>query len=304
MRTDLDSEEIFLTLNNDFSPALAWWILRAIFKVHLFGGFMIEGNWSNEKNDLAVHSHVLCWRSAFAGLAIGILTFVGVISLSLAFGGIALEDGSTLKNATIFAGLSVVIAMVLGNFVGSYYSVRIVRFKVDVVGVMQGLLVGALGTLIVITHAMTSVVALGKVTGAAFGGAVAVAGSGAVTNAPLIEDIIADNLGNRKFVSEPEVVVRNVASRLLRGDEESAKSYLVARQGFTRADAEQSIAMAKAKIDQVLEEARKAASDTLKAIGWSAFVAIVLATIASALGGMAGALCNARRMIDIAVVKK
>ncbi|WP_413581410.1 hypothetical protein [Bdellovibrio sp. HCB288] len=251
------------------------------------------------KTEPSGYSHLVCWRSALAGLVIGVVVVMGTLALSIAFGGIGLDDGSTIKSASVFAGASVVVALILGNFVGSYYAVRIARRRVDVVGVMQGLLVGGLCTLVIACNAMASVAALGKVTGAALGAATATAGGIASSQGPLIQDIIQDALGNRKLASDPEVIVKNLSSRLIRGDQESAKNYLAAQAGVREDEANKMIAVAKEKVDKTLEDARKAAATTLKAVGWSSFVTIVLAMIASALGGMMGAVCNERRMIDV-----
>lgn len=171
------------------------------------------------------HKHLVCWRSALAGLAISIITFAGVLALSMAFGGIGLDDGASAKNAGIFAGVSIIVALVLATFVGGYYSSRISRRVVDVVGVMQGLLVGALFLIIVLCQTMSGLGTIGKVAGSALGASVAVAGAGAAaaTQSPLVEDIVTDNMGDLKLKSDAKDVVRGVASRLIRGDQESAK---------------------------------------------------------------------------------
>jgi hypothetical protein len=256
-------------------------------------------SYKSDNVDMSVHRHLVCWKSALAGVVIGVITIMGVLALSVAFGGIGLDDGSSMKSASIFAGVSIVVALILGNFAGSYYSVRIARRRVDVVGVMQGLLVGGICTLLVACHTMSSVAALGKVTATALGAAATAAGGVAATQAPLIQDIIQDSLGNRKLASDPEVVIKGVSSRLIRGDQESAKNYLAAQAGVSAEEANTIIAATKEKVDKALEDARKAAATALKTVGWSSFVAIVLAMIASALGGMVGALCNERRMIDV-----
>ncbi|WP_413294835.1 hypothetical protein ACLSU7_06965 [Bdellovibrio sp. HCB185ZH] len=254
------------------------------------------------KNDTGLneHRHLVCWRSALAGVVIGLITITGLLALSIAFGGIGLEDGSTVKAATVFAGVSIVVAMMVGNFAGSYYAVRIARRRVDVVGVMQGLLVGGICSLIVVCHTMSSVATLGKVTGTALGAAAGAAGGIASTQAPLIQDIIQDGLGGRKLTSDPEVIVKNLSSRLIRGDTESAKNYLASQAGISSEEADKAITVMKEKTDKALEDARKAAATAFKAIGWSSFVTLVLAMIAAALGGMVGAVCNERRMIDVA----
>lgn len=246
------------------------------------------------------HKHLVCWRSALAGLAISLISFAGVLALAMAFGGIGLDDGASAKNAGIFTGISVMVALILGSFVGSYYSARISRRVFDVVGVMQGLLVGALFLVIVLCQTMSGIGAIGKVAGSALGASAAVAGAGAAAAAqsPLVEDIITDNMGDLKLKSEPKDVVRGVASRLLRGDQESAKNYLAFQAGISPEEADQKIAAAKVKMDQAMQDTRKAAATTLKAVGWSLFVGIVLAMIGAALGGMLGAVCNKRWQLD------
>ena len=265
---------------------------------------MGNDNFRNDNLSVRAHGHLICWRSSLAGVFIALLTFAGVMTLSIAFGGIGLDDGSTVKNATIFAGVSLVVAMIIGNFTGSYYSVRISRMNVDVLGVMQGLLVGSLVTLFILCQAMSSVATVGKITGAALGATASAAGGAAMSQSSLIEDVIEDAVGNKKFVTDQQTVVRKVASRLIRGDQEGAKNYLAYQAGITPAEADNLIATAKTKVDQTLEETRKAAATTLKAVGWSTFVAIVLATIASVLGGLLGALCNSRGTMDIPVTRK
>lgn len=260
---------------------------------------MNNDSYKSGNTELNGYRHLVCWRSALAGVVIGLITMMGVLALAVAFGGIGLDDGSTVKNATIFAGVSIVVAVILGNFAGSYYAVRIARRRVDVVGVMQGLLVGGLCVLLMMCHTMASVATMGKITGSALGAAAGAAGSVASTQLPMIQDMVQDALGGRKLASDPEVIVKNLSSRLIRGDQESAKNYLAAQAGISEDEANKAVAVLKEKTDKALEEARKAAATTLKAVGWSSFVTIVLAMIAAALGGMVGAVCNERRMIDI-----
>ena len=115
----------------------------------------------------------------------------------------------------------------------------------------------------------------------------------------MVQDIIQDNLGDAKLKSDPEVVVKNVASRLLRDDVDGAKNYLAYQTGMTPAEADQKIAAAKAKIDDGLTKAREATATALKTIGWSLFVIIVLGTIASVMGGLLAVKCNERYLVDV-----
>ena len=257
-------------------------------------------NYRNE-NAPGLHKHLICWRSTFAGLAMGLLTFAGVIALSIAFGGIGLSDGTTVGHAGAFVGITLAVAVILATFVGSYFSARLTRHVVDVVGCMQGLVVGALVILIVLCQTMSTVGAIGKVAGAAMGASMAAAGAGvaAAGQNPMVQDIIQDNLGDAKLKSDPEVVVKGVASRLMRDDQESAKNYLAYQAGLTPAEADQKIATAKAKIDEALTKAREATATGLKTTGWSLFVIIVLGTIASVLGGLLAVKCNERYLVDV-----
>lgn len=247
-----------------------------------------------------LHKHLICWKSALAGLALAILTFTGVLALSIAFGGMGLDDGSSAKSAGIFAGVSIVVAIILANFVGSYFSVRVAKLRVDVVGVMQGLLVGALFLIFVLWQTLSGMGTLGKVAGAALGASATFAGAGVATasQSPLVEDIVEDNMNEMKLKSDPKQVLRGVASRLLRGDQESAKNYLAYQSGITPAEADQKISAVKVKVDAAMEETRKTAATALKTVGWSLFVSIVLATIASVLGGLGAALCNNHCLMD------
>jgi hypothetical protein len=84
----------------------------------------------------------------------------------------------------------------------------------------------------------------------------------------------------------------------MRGDQESAKNYLAYQAGMTPAEADQKIAAAKVKIDQALVEARQATATALKTVGWSLFLGIALSMMASAMGGLSGALLNERYTMD------
>lgn len=248
----------------------------------------------------AFNRNLICWKSAFAGLALAVLTFAGVLSLAIAFGGIGLDDGATVKSASIFSGVSLMVALILSAFIGSYFSVRVSKFRVDVMGVMQGLLVGALFLVVVLFQAMSGVGALGKVAGTALGASATMAGAGAAaaSQSPMVQEIVEDNVGDLKLKSDGKEVVAGLASRLLRGDQESAKNYLAYQAGMSSAEADQKIAAAKVKIDEAMIQARQATATALKTVGWSLFLGIALSMIAAAMGGMSAALLNERYTMD------
>jgi hypothetical protein len=75
--------------------------------------------------DLSVstHKYLICWRSILAGFAVSLLTFVGLLGLGLASGGIGLDQDTTASEAGIFAGTWVMISAIVSSLVGGYTSV-------------------------------------------------------------------------------------------------------------------------------------------------------------------------------------
>lgn len=254
----------------------------------------------NEQN-AHLHRHLVCWKSVFAGFALSILCFAGIISLALAFGGVGLSDGSTVRNAGLFAGVSVVVATVLAIFIGSYFSVRLARFKVDVVGCAQGLVVASLVVGFVLWQTFSAVGMIGRAAAEATGTAAIMADAGAESLAreASIRMVIEDSFGPVTLKSEPSVVAAGVSTRLLRGDREGAKNYFARQADLTPAEADARIAVMKQRMDESLVKARDASATALKTAGWSLFVMITLSAIASVLGGLLGAQVNLRRTLDV-----
>ncbi|MGE3262921.1 MAG: hypothetical protein AB7K68_14160 [Bacteriovoracia bacterium] len=243
------------------------------------------------------HRHIVCWKSAFAGLAISLVAFAALVALSAAFGGIGLSDGTTWKRLSVFTAACLVISTFVSIFAGAYYSVRVARMKVDLAGIAQGALVGSLFLLLVLCQSVSAVDTMVKATGAVIGGAAAAAGEASAN--PMVQDIVEDMTGDLKLRSEPATVAKGVASRLLRGDQESAKNYLAFQASLTPPQAEQKIAEAKAKADAALVQAREAAATALKGAGWTVFVLIVVGLFASATGGLLGTKMNERYYLDM-----
>lgn len=144
-------------------------------------------NYQSE-SDSGHRHHVICWRSALAGLVIGLLTFSGVVALSMAFGGIGLSDGTSAKNAGAFVGITMTLAVMLGTFVGSYFSARISKHVVDVVGCMQGMLVGGLLILLILCQTLSAVGAIGKVASSALGARIEATATASAEQGTVIPD--------------------------------------------------------------------------------------------------------------------
>ena len=244
----------------------------------------LQENFTNTSN---FNEHLVCWKSAFAGLAIAAITFTGATGLALALGGAGLSDGSSGTAAGVFSGVSFVIAIVISTLVGAYFAVRVRGRGGRTSSYTQSLLVGSLVILLVLIQAGMAIGAAGKAASGVLGSTILAAGSGAtaVSQSPMLQDIVEDNLGTMNLRSAPEVVLRGVTSRLMNSNEEGAKNYLAAQAGLTPAEADAKIATAKAKIDQAIVETREAAATAMQATGWSLFTVVVLGLLASLLGG-------------------
>jgi hypothetical protein len=260
----------------------------AYLSVHSKEGIcMNQFNPSQTSRLEASHENLVSWKSALAGLVLAILTFAAITALSLAFGGAGLSDGTTGTRAGIFGGVSFVIAIVLSTFVGAFFGVRVSGYGGRVGPYAQSLLVGSLVILLVLVQVASLVGIAGRAAGNVVGGAVNIAGTGAVAagQTEVAQTLVEDSLGALSLRSSPEVVFRGVTTRLLNGNEEGAKNYLAAQAGLTPAQADQRIAAARTRIDEATVSAREATATAMQATGWSLFAVIVLGMISAILGG-------------------
>ncbi|HVJ64919.1 MAG TPA: hypothetical protein VM901_06660 [Bdellovibrionota bacterium] len=229
----------------------------------------------------------ISWRAALGGLAVSVITFVAVTALALAFGGVGLSDGTNGTNVGIFSGVSFLVAIVLSTLAGSFYSVRACGWHEEINPYGQSLLVGALAILLVLGQAASAVGTATKAAGSALGASLFAVGASATAagQSPMVQEMVEDSMGTLNLKQPPQVVLKGVTSRLLRGNEEGAKNYLAAQAGLSPAQANEKIATAKAKINEAMIEAREATATALKAAGWSLFAVIILGMLSALLGG-------------------
>jgi hypothetical protein len=241
--------------------------------------------------------HLVSWGCLFAGLLLTLLTFSGAIALGVAFGGIGLSDGTTAQNAGIFTGIWFVLSAVISLFAGGYFSVRLAKFRNDIIGIGHGFVIASLFMLLLLNQTTAAIGWLSRAAGDAAGGAAMVMGSGlnAASRSGVVNEMVEDSLGDMNLKSDPQVVIPGVASRLLRGDTEGAKNYLARQSGQTPEQVDQKIATLKVQMDQAVVKAREATATAMKATGWSMFLLIVLGAISAALGGLLATQINNRK---------
>ncbi len=110
-----------------------------------------------------------------------------------------------------------------------------------------------------------------------------------------VSNLTEDAIAGLNLRSDPAIVATGVASRMVRGDAESAKNYLALQAGITPAEADIKIAQMKAKVDQAMDDARIAAGTAMKSTGWTLFLLTVLGAAASIGGGALGSVANFRK---------
>lgn len=256
---------------------------------------------ATEVSSLNNYHPLVSWRSVIAGFAVTLLTMVGLIALGMAFGGIGLDDGTSLQSAGLFTGIWFVASSLVSLGAGSYFAARISKFQTARLGSAQGLLIAAIFFTSFMWMTLSTIGWAGRMSGQAVGGAATVATQGANQAAqnPILGDIVEDALGDLNIPAERiQLVVTGVATRLLRGDTESAQSYLSRQTGTTPEEAQIRMFQLRTQVDQFMVQAREKAASALKATGWTLFLIITFGSIAAVLGGAFGSRTNLYKPLE------
>ncbi|RYZ86767.1 MAG: hypothetical protein EOP06_13880, partial [Proteobacteria bacterium] len=197
--------------------------------------------------------HLVCWRSLLAGIFVTMLVFAAALGLGFALGGSGLYDGASAQNASIFTGVWFILSAVLSLFVGGYFTVRMSKFRNEVVSVGHGFILASIFVLLLINQGATAVGWLSSAAANVAGGAAAIVGGGvgAASQSSVVRDMVEDSLGDLQL-KDPQVVVPGVMSRLIRGDNEGAKNYLARAAGKTPQEVDQKIAELRANLDKAM----------------------------------------------------
>lgn len=254
-------------------------------------------------NDLPLTSEfqsmhpLISWRSVVAGVLVSVFFLIGLIGLGLAFGGIGLDDGTSLKNAGIFTGVWFLVSAVISLFAGSYFAARISKFQLGRIGSAQGLVIAALFLGIIFYQILSVIGGIGQLTGSVVGRTAGVVTTSTenLSESPIVKNLVGDAINDLNFKSDPQLVASGLAGRLIRGDTEGAKEFLANEAGISVVEADQRIATAKIKIDDMKSKAQAGAATALKSTGWSLFLLVALGSIFSVLGGSLGSVVNFRK---------
>lgn len=266
---------------------------------------MARYNLNRERGPLetdSINPHALIsYRAIVGGLLVAMFAFIGLSGLGLAFGGMTLSEDTTVQSAGIFSGVWFIISVLLSLFAGSYFAARISKFRTGRIGSLQGLVIASLFIGFFMYQTFMAIGSAGSAFGSLLGNASGLLAQGvekagqnpAISNT--VNNITEDALGDLNLRSAPQVVAQGLASRLIRGDTESAKNYLARQAGITPAEADTRIAQMKDRVDQYVAQGREGAATALRSAGWTIFLMVALGSIASVLGGALGSVANFRK---------
>lgn len=246
------------------------------------------------------HHPLVSWRSIVAGLLVSLFAFALMLSLGLAFGGIGLADGASRQGATVFTGLWLLLSSLVALFAGSYFAARISKTHTGRIGSAQGLVIAALFFGLIIYQMAMAVGWLGQTAFATARGVSQIAATGVqrATEIPAVNAAIEGAIGDLNLKSDPQTVATGLASRLIRGDVDSAKTYLAYQAGISQAEADRRIAVLRQRVDQAVVQAREAAARGLQAAGWTIFLTLLIGGAAAISGGALGSMANVRRPLE------
>lgn len=256
------------------------------------------------EDDHATMHPLISWRSVVAGLLIAFFSMIGLLGLGMAMGGIGLNEDTSAKGAGIFTGVWFLASTLISIFVGSYFAARVSKFQTGRIGSAQGLVIAALFLGFFLYQSVSAIVGMGGAAGSMIGKSAVAIGTGAsrVAQRPGVMATIGryaeDALGDLNLRSEPTVVARGVADRVVHGDSEGAKNYLARQAGITPEEADARIAQLKTRADRVIDEAKVATGNALQATGWSLFLLVILGALSSVLGGALGSVANFRNPLS------
>jgi hypothetical protein len=244
---------------------------------------------------------LISWRSVVAGLLISFFTLTALLSLGLAVGGISIDADTSAKGAGIFTGVWFIVSALISLFIGSYFAARVSKFRTSRVGSAQGLVIASLFVGFFIYQTAATIGQAGQAVGSFIKGSANMVSQGVekASESPTVSNTVAsiseDAIGNLNLKADPKTVATGVASRLVRGDTESAKNYLAIQAGISPMEADARIAQMKARVDQMADDAKMAAATTLKSVGWSLLIITVLGALASVAGGALGSVANFKK---------
>jgi hypothetical protein len=256
------------------------------------------------KQETGIHLSVR-WRAIFAGTLVAIFTYTLLMSLGIAIAGGQLtgiiQGDNSASALGIGSAIWTILSVLVSLFAGGFIAGQVGGLVTMQVGRVHGLVVATLFFGILFSQLGSAVSSIGGGVGKAVG-AVGSA-SGDLASTPEAEDLMNSALGELNLRSSPEVVAKGVATRLVRGKDDSAINYLAYQAKISPSEARAKVATIKTGVTRAATDAGVAASKAIKIAGWTLFGALFLGAIASILGGGVGAMMTLRDPVSNADYK-
>lgn len=239
------------------------------------------------------------WRALFAGLAISLLLYLGMLSLGIAIGSdqlLHVLNGQDAQGLGAGAVIWMVLTVILALFVGSYASGRVSGLIASRVGYIQGAVISALFFVAMASQIGAAIGFVGRSVSSisrGVGGAVS-----DLSSSSTVTLMIQDALQGTELKAPLEHVARGFVTRLISGDQEAAMNYLSQQTGVSRAEAEERFSTLSAQVRETAKAAADSSAQTARGLGWMVFTMILLGTISSMFGGGLGAQRTIRSPVD------
>ncbi|EIC28526.1 hypothetical protein [Methylomicrobium album] len=262
----------------------------------------------------------ISWTSVFAGVvvALGVQMLLSTLGTGIGMSMIdplRAHDTPTVREFSIGAGLWWVVSSFLSLFIGGWVAAQFSGYLRHLDGILHGLLVWALGTLVTIYFLGSAIGSVasgaGNVLSAGTRGvaekAVTVVSwddirkdaEGVLRSRPGIPQTIEPRAGgeSRSAIMDPEFSM--ALERFLTAEDRNVKetnrtaliNLLTARTGLSIDEAANRVNRWERIYEQAEQKVREAADQTAKAVAWSAlwgFLVILVSAIAAAVGGYVG----------------
>jgi hypothetical protein len=257
-----------------------------------------------QESDVTTMHPLISWRSVLAGLLIAFFTMTGLIGLGMAFGGIGLDEETSFQSAGIFSGIWFIASSLISLFIGSYYAARVSKFQTGRVGSAQGLVIASLFLGIFLFQMISTIGSAGQAASSVIGSTASLAGRGvreAAQNPAVINNmgyLAEDALGDLQLKSDPKTVASGLVSRLIQGNVDGARTYLVNQTGISQAEAQARISQLQSQVTQVIDKTKNAAATGLKSTGWALFLMVTMGALAAIGGGALGSRANFRKPLS------
>lgn len=246
---------------------------------------------SDMQTPITERAYVIHWPAIFSGMFISMLVYFTLMSLGLGFGGgqamQAIEGRDSASGLTIGAGIWLAVTVLISLFVGSYATSRVSGAIAPRVAYVQSAVVSALFFTLMVSQAGIALGVFGRGANAVASNLSGMAGQAAAS--PRLNAIVEDALGQTDLRSSPETVVSGILSRLMRGDEQGAVTYMSIQTGMTEEEAAGRYQELRAQLQNTMQTAGTEAARAARTAGFIGFFTMLLGTLAAMAGGHTGA---------------